>query len=432
MKYSPSLLLKSELFRNTSILISGTAIAQLIPILLQPILRRFFSPDIFGAYSVYTSLIGIIIVISSLRYELAIILPKKDNEAAGVFFLAVILALVFNIFLLFSIIIWKTKILLFLNLSDAFADYLYIVPLGAFLFSTYQSINYWLIRKKKFFPISLNKFIRRGIEGTAQIAFKFLKISHGLIYGDIIGQVANVISGIFQGSKTSLSLRLFSWEKIKYVLKKYSEYPKFNVVPAFMSACSYLLPAIIINKFYSSEITGYFDLSKLLLSIPLALIASSISNVLLQRVSEKNKLKVSIRKDLLSILIFVGVSVIFEITIIMFWAEDVFRICFGAKYGFSGSISKILVWAFAYNFIVSSFSSIFISLNKIKLLSAWQLFYFVSILALFLFNNLSFNSFLKIYVLIEVVCCTLSALLMVYIVVNYEKMVRKSILVNEH
>ena len=110
--------LRSELLRNTSILISGTALAQLIPILLQPVLRRFFSPEIFGAYSVYLSLIGILIVISSFRYELAIILPKKDKEAAGVFFLALTVNLIFNVLLLLIIILWKKKILLFLNLSD--------------------------------------------------------------------------------------------------------------------------------------------------------------------------------------------------------------------------------------------------------------------------------------------------------------------------
>ncbi|HZY24322.1 MAG TPA: oligosaccharide flippase family protein [Bacteroidales bacterium] len=422
-----SAILSSELLRNTSILVSGTALAQLIPILLQPILRRFFAPEIFGAYSVYASLYGIIIVISSFRYELAIILPRKDNEAAGVFFLSIILNLIFNIFIFLVIILWKTRILLFLNLSDSFTTYIYLVPLGAFLFSTYQSINYWLIRKKKFFSISLNKFIRRGFEGTAQVAFKFLKVFQGLIYGDLIGQLANVISGIYQGSKTSLSLRLFSWNKIRYVLSKYSEYPKFNLVPAFMSACSYLLPAIIINKFYSSTNTGYFDLSKQLLSIPLALIATSISNVLLQRVSEKNKLKLSIRNDLLSIFLFVGMGVIIEILIITFWAEDIFRIFFGSNWIFSGTISKILVWAFAYNFIVSSFSSIFISLRKIKLLSIWQLFYFISILTLFFFNKLSFTGFLKVYVMIEIVCCSMSALFIFYIVVNYERMVSKMI-----
>jgi O-antigen/teichoic acid export membrane protein len=427
MKKSFQQLLKSELFRDTSILISGTALAQLIPILLQPILRRFFTPQVFGAYSVYLSLVGILIVISSLRYELAIILPKKDRDAAGVFFLAFFLNLLFNILLLLAIILWKKKLLGFLNLSDEYDDYLLLVPLGTFLFSTYQSINYWLIRKKRFFAISVNKFVRRGCEGSAQILFKFSRVSHGLLYGDIIGQAANIFSGLYQGGKSGLSFRLFSLQKVRFMLSRYSEYPKFNIVPSFMSACSYLLPAIMINKFYSAEYTGYFDLSKLLLSIPMALVATSLSNVLLQRISEKNKLKVSITKDLNPILIFVAFSVVFEIGIIMIWAEDIFRIFFGAKWVLSGTISKILVWAFAFNFIVASFSSIFISLNKIKLLSAWQLIYFISILSLFFFNNLSFISFLKLYTIIELGCCILSAFFIVFIVVKYEKNIALSV-----
>jgi O-antigen/teichoic acid export membrane protein len=418
-----SVLRSSELFRNTSILISGTAVAQLIPIFLQPVLRRVFLPEVFGAYAVYLSIIGILIVISSLRYELAIILPKIDKEATAVFSVAVFLNFIFNILLLIIIILWKEQLQIFLNLSDEFSDYLYLIPLGTFLSSTYQCINYWLIRKKRFFPISVNKFVRRGFEGSAQISFMFLKVSHGLIFGDLIGNLANAISGIIQGIRSGLALQLVSFVKIKYVLAKFSDYPKYNIVPGFMSACSYLLPAVMINKFYSTESTGYFDMSKLLLSIPLALIATSLSNVLLQRVSEKNKSGLSIRKDLTSILVFVLFVVFVEISVIMFWAEDIFRIFFGSVWEFSGTISKILVWAFAFNFIVSSLSSVFISLNKIKLLSVWQLFYFISILSLFFFSSLSFTSFLKVYTGIEVICCLVITMLMFYIIVRYEKRV---------
>src|SRR5664280_2838329 len=86
---------RSELLKNTSILISGTALAQLIPILLQPILRRYYTPDIFGAYSVYFSIVGILAIVSSFKYELAIILPRTDKEAANIFFLsALILSLI--------------------------------------------------------------------------------------------------------------------------------------------------------------------------------------------------------------------------------------------------------------------------------------------------------------------------------------------------
>src|SRR5664280_1830889 len=307
---------RSELLKNTSILISGTALAQLIPILLQPILRRYYTPDIFGAYSVYFSIVGILAIVSSFKYELAIILPRTDKEAANIFFLSALINLLFNVFIFLVIIIWKTKILKFFNLSEKFSDYIYFVPLGIFFYSFYQSINNWLVRKKGFLPISVNKFVRRGFEGCAQVLFKFTKNAHGIIFGDLIGHIANLVSGIYQSHKRGLSLNLISPGKLKYVTIKYSEFPKYNVIPSFMSACSFLLPAIYLNKFFSSEMTGFFDLSKLLLSIPLALISTSISNVLLQSLSEKFKEKRSLKKDLLLILGIVSAIGIVEIIVI--------------------------------------------------------------------------------------------------------------------
>lgn len=413
-------LIRSELLINTSILISGTALAQLIPILLQPVLRRPFSAEIFGAYSVYLSLIGILVMVSSFRYELAIILPKKDKEAANVLFLSVFLNLSFNLILLLAIIIWKDKFAQFLNLSDKFGNYLFFVPVTTFLLSSYQSINYWLIRKKRFTPISVNKFIRRGFEGIAQVGLKFVKVPHFLVYGDVLGHIANLFSGIRQSWRSGLTTNLLSTSKVKYVFFKYNDYPKYNLLPGVMSACSTLLPAIFINKFFSLENAGYMDLSRMLLSIPLALISISVSSVLLQRTSEKIKNGESILKDLLSVFSIIFVIGLLEIIIIIIFGVELFEFIFGSEWSFSGTISKFLVWSFSLNFIVNSFNSIFISLNKIKLLSFWQLFYFTSILLLVFFKGFPFLEFVKIYVVIEILSAIVIGAFMVIIIRNYE------------
>ena len=188
-----------------------------------------------------------------------------------------------------------------------------------------------------------------------------------------------------------------------------------------MEACSFLLPVIMINKFFSSASTGYFDLCKLLLSVPLALIATSLSNVLLQRISERDRLKLSIKGDLLNVLKIISLIVFTEIAVILLFGDDLFRLFFGPKWEISGRISRILVWSFAFNFLTSSFSSIFISLKKIKLLSIWQIFYFAAIIMLVFFNHLSFESFLKVYVTIEVICSSIVSILLLNVVARYER-----------
>ena len=410
----------SELFKNTSTLITGTAVAQLIPILLQPVLRRYYPPEIFGAYAVYLSLVGILIIISSFKYELAIILPGKDKEATNIVLLAQLLNFGFNFVLFCLIIVFSHRILKLLNLPEKYTLFLYLVPVGTFLYNLYISINYWLIRQKAFLPVSVNKFVRRGFEGLFQVLFKWIGFSNGLVFGDLIGHFANNISGLIQSLKKEFRFGDLSICKLKYVAKKYVDYPRYNLVPSFMSACSFLLPMIFINKFFSTQYAGYFDLSKLLLSLPFALIATSISNVLLQRTSEKFKSKISFKREIISMFLIVFTIAVIEVVIIEFFGIDLFRIVFGAEWIISGKISTILVWSYAFNFITSSFSSIFISLKKIKQLSIWQLIYFISIISLILFRNLNFMDFLKIYVIIELICYLANFVLIFTIVVKYE------------
>ena len=420
-KFYTNHLLKSEILRSVSVLITGTVVAQLLSILLRPILSRLFSPESFGIFSVYSSLVGIIMILSSLKYDDAIVLPKSDKESTNVLGLALIINFIINTLIFILVILFGKGLISFLGLPSNFpVPMLYIIPLGVFIFSSYQSLNAWLIRKQKYISISVNKLVRRSSEGVSQISFALLKVFNGLIYSDIIGQTANVTTAAVQARKNGLNLKLVSIPKLKYVLRKYSEFPKFNLIPSLMSSSSYLLPPIFINKFYSADIAGFFDLSKLLLSIPLALIAASVSNVLLQKVSEKFNKKESFLSELKPVLSIVLLISLLEIIAILLFGENLFRIVFGDRWIDSGRISKIMVWSFAFNFIASSFTSMFIAMRRIKTFSFWQAFYFVSILSLLLFKHLPFIEFLKIYVGIEVFCYFIVVLILLSIIYRYE------------
>jgi O-antigen/teichoic acid export membrane protein len=159
----------------------------------------------------------------------------------------------------------------------------------------------------------------------------------------------------------------------------------------------------------------------MLLSIPLALIAISFSNVLVQKISEKYNKKQSLLVDLKPVLVVTLIICFLEIVIIQLFGESLFMFVFGKTWRFSGQLSKIMVWTFVLNFIVSSFSSIFVAMRKIKIYSIWQLIYFISILSLLFFNKLSFVDFIRIYVLIEVFCYIALLIIIFLIIKNYEQ-----------
>ncbi|TAL67201.1 MAG: hypothetical protein EPN88_07595 [Bacteroidetes bacterium] len=419
-KYYSGYLLKSELLRSASILISGTVIAQLISFFLQPFIRRFFSLELFGTYSAYLSLIGIITVVSSFRFDDTIVLPKTDKESTNVIGLSLIFNFFVNLVLFIFALVNGEKIKEFLNLSSSFPVPLYVVPIGAFLYNSYQCLNFWLIRKRKYYSVSINKLLRRSTEGVSQVIFALLKFPFGLIFSDIIGQIANVFTVIIQTFRNGLNLKLISLNRLKYVFKKYRDFPIYNMIPAFMSTCSFLLPPLFINMIFSAESAGIFDAAKFVLSVPLALVGSSFSSVLLQKVSEKYNKRESFLTDLKPVILIVGAISIAEIFAILFFGEDLLKILFGKTYIFSGRISKILVWSFTFNFTVSTFTTIFVSMRRIKAYSLYQLFYFLAILSLLFFKSLEFTEFLKVYVIIEVICYCLLTSVLIYIIARYE------------
>src|SRR5690349_9010550 len=76
---------------QAAILMAGTGVAQLLALLAAPVLTGLLSPERLGGFAVFSAVAVAIGVIATGRYEYAIVLPEKDNDAANVFALVVLL-----------------------------------------------------------------------------------------------------------------------------------------------------------------------------------------------------------------------------------------------------------------------------------------------------------------------------------------------------
>ncbi len=82
-------LFKSEFSKNVLTLMTGTTIAQAIPIAISPILTRIYTPEDFGVLAIFMAITAITGSISNAKYEQAIVLPKKEGEAINILFLGI-------------------------------------------------------------------------------------------------------------------------------------------------------------------------------------------------------------------------------------------------------------------------------------------------------------------------------------------------------
>ena len=410
-----------DFLKNTIILVFGTGVAQLIPILLQPILRRIYAPADFGAFAVYFSMIGILTVIANFRYDLAIGLPEKDEEGANLFFLTLFTNFIFNAALLLVIILFRHSIAQLFKFPDKFSGFLFLLPFGTFFFCSFQAMNYWLIRKKAFRSLSINKISRRGAEGIVQITFGLFRNSSGLFWADIAGSISNNISGIRQLRKTAFNIQFFSRQAVITVMKRYIGFPKFNLVPQLLGTLAMQFPVFIINRMFTKTDLGFFDLTQQAILAPFALISVAVSQVLLQAVTKKKRDKEKFYHDFLKLTFLLLMLGLASVIVIELWGPQLYSFVFGKTCRIAGEYSRILIIGFMFFLVVSPMGAVLMGLEEIRILSLWNLVHFLLITGLYFIRDISFMTFLKLFAGIEVVAFTIFYLLIVRVINKYDK-----------
>jgi O-antigen/teichoic acid export membrane protein len=411
---------KSAFFKNVLLLTSGTVIAQVIPVLIAPFLTRIYMPESFGFFGVYFSLAVILGSIATFKYELAIMLPKKDSDAINVSVVAAFTSLVFSLILLITIYFGADLIAAYLKMPGI-RNYLYLLPISVFLIGLYESLNYWLIRKKKFKYSSLNKISHKTSESVSAISLGFAGLGGGLIFSEIFGRAVVNFACIFQLKKSGFSVSSITFSRIKKVLFKYRAFPIFNAFPSFLNAAASNFPVLLVGSLFTSSITGFFNLSRQVLSVPLSMISLSLAQVLYEEaVSKINKnepIEIIFRKLIMRL----GIAAIVMLIGIIALGPIVFGFFFGSQWIASGEFAAILSLGFAAKFIVSPLSILLPALNKAKLIGLWQLGYFGAIVSLFFLKDISITHFLFLITGIDVLAYGIYFLIIRRQVSNYHK-----------
>jgi len=108
-------LLKNEFNRNVLTLLTGTTIAQALPIAISPILTRIYTPEDFGVFALFISISAIFAAIVNGKYELAIVVPEKDEDAYNIAALSLLIATGISVVLLLIVIFFHSWILMLLD-----------------------------------------------------------------------------------------------------------------------------------------------------------------------------------------------------------------------------------------------------------------------------------------------------------------------------
>jgi O-antigen/teichoic acid export membrane protein len=364
-------------------LVSGTSIAQALGILATPLLTRLYAPEAFGVLALFTSITSIVGVVACLRYELAIMLPERDEEAANL--LAVSLLAVAGITALSVPIVTLGRPLLLQALNaPQLGPYLWLVPVTVFFGGVFQALNYWNSRTKQFGRLSVVRVVSSASTHAAKLGAGIAGYATGgaLIGGTVLGLALSTLelgrriwcddNRLFRASVQA--------RKMLQCIVCHQRFPMIDVWSALLNTFSWQLPALLLSRYFSAAVVGQYSLGLRVLQLPMSLIGGAIGQVFYQRAADA-KAQGTLDRFVSSRfrqLVAIG---LFPMLVIAVSGRQVFTVAFGEEWAQAGVYAQILsIWTFFW-FVSSPISTLIPILGKQGFALAWNM---VSIITRFI------------------------------------------------
>lgn len=367
--------------RNVFTLMTGTALAQAIPIVLSPVLTRVYSPETFGGLALFMSISIIMAIPATGRYEQSIILPEDDRDALNIVVLCISLSAIFCSLLWIFFYGFSGPISSIVTLQNL-NIYLRLLPISIFLLAAYQSTYYWFNRVKLYRTITFNKVALSIAVVTAQLALYQLS-SFGLVIGYVFGQFIGVVYATYQMFAflhTHSGLVDISFDRIKKQAQRHIKFPKFLLLGHMMNAVSGNMPIMLFQSFYGPAFSGFYSLTFRVIALPMALLGNAISDVFREAASKQYITEGECSQLFLKTFKYLLIIAVIPFTFFLLASPYLFTLFFGKAWVQAGIYARLLSPMLFCQFITIPLCSMFIIAEKQELDLVWQIVrFFLSI-----------------------------------------------------
>lgn len=359
-------LFKSSFSKNVALLMTGTAISQILGVILYPVITRFYSPEDFGLYVLFNSLLGMLVVLGALRYEFSIPIAISKFKALNALFMSFLILILFCMIIAVCIFFFGDKLLEILD-AEKIAPFKYFLVLGVLFAGIYSILNQWALRVKVFKKLSITRVSRSLGLNISQILFGVFKLGGvGLILGKIIGEFSGnivLLRHVIKSEKKIISQ--FNSEEIKQLLIRYKKFPLYTAPTQLFNKAGLELPVIFVTSIYGSEVVGLYGLAHLIVSIPMTLIGGAVGDVFYAEAAASGRQhpeKLLLRSTkLLKQLIYLGIG---PLVLLVFFGPSLFGFVFGENWTESGIYAQIIAFLVFFRFIFTPISRVFQAFEK--------------------------------------------------------------------
>jgi O-antigen/teichoic acid export membrane protein len=346
---------------------TGSVLAQAIPFFIEPILTRLYKPSEFATLAIYISISTLFTIVATGRYELAIVLPKTDRLSINVFGLSVFIAVGVSLLAALTAIFGGSSLAFYFK-NESVRPFLYLLPITVLATGTYQALNNWSLRKKRFMAVSSSRMTQTFTNSGFSIGLGLLGLGPiGLISSYLVGQLASLlpISRRFLLNDTKL-LRFISKSEMKGVSKTYIDFPKINSLHAFSDVLQQSLVVFLIAYYFTQDQLGFYSRTFRLVAAPASLLGSSIGQIFYQKAAQRfanNEEIITLVKNTMAV---AAVISFFGFGSLMLFGEELFALLFGESWRQAGTYAILLAPWMMFNFIIGPVSTVPIIIGRQK------------------------------------------------------------------
>ncbi|MCG6542263.1 oligosaccharide flippase family protein [Pseudomonas sp. KSR10] len=397
-------------WRSVASVLTGSATAQIIPILGSVIIARQFAPSEFGLFSAWLGTVLLLAVLLPCRFEMALAIEKDGEprrlDVISILLSAILVSCVVGIFLVLGIV-------LFPNLRTGFPFVLVIVGLPtAFAIAISNVWQAWAAAEGLYRQLSVIRIAQASAITFIQIIVGLFWPSAGsLAVAHLAGVTFSVLVAIYLlplgrlAIKESInSLRAFWW--------RWRYFPVFSLPAGLINTAAAQLPIIIVASRFGADTAGLLALAIKVLGAPSGLLGKSVLDVFKRHAAIAFKERGECRREYLKTLyVLASLALIFCVGIV-FLSEMFFSLAFGNAWRGAGTIAVWLSPLFAMRFIASPLSYMVYIVGKQHFDLSWQVALFcTTVVGLYSFNL--YSEALQVYSL------TCGALYAVYLWMSY-------------
>lgn len=260
-------------------LLSTGVLTAAITALSLPIIARLYSPEELGTYQLFISIVLVFSSVSSFKYELAIVLPRRRYQSLIVIRIALLSTFISTILYGLIFYFFSEIVLSYFNATELLVV-AWMIPIGVGLNGLVQMLQMCLVYKGDFSQLSYNKgsqaVINNGMNiGLGQYNASFTTLIVSYISSNLfIILMASARCKNLLNSRRSLSFGLL----FRYA-KKYGKFPTLNTTNTILNNVSINLPVFVLSRHFNMEVVGIYMMANRLLDMPISLVSGALSQV---------------------------------------------------------------------------------------------------------------------------------------------------------